>query len=316
MEEKSSRAKAKEWPIKRHERYKEDLRISSSKWFQSKNRDVHPNMDYCLPEFSDWPKNIILESVATYIQDEKDKAKKAKDAFPLHRYLHHGLSSQALAFNLIGPLIIYNDYKPLENALGFSIFNNEPISKVTFEYDNRNTFNEDTGQPTSFDIAVFGEGKDPTVLIESKLTESEFGLCSVMRKGDCSGQNPIGDYDRCFLHFIGRKYWTLMQKYGIDKVFKDDTTCIFANYYQFFRELLFCLEHRSKFVLLLDERSPVFYHQENGIKSGILPFLIDKLPKNIQKEISVLSIQKLVKEIDKSNRHNDWIVDFKRKYAI
>ena len=107
-----------------------------------------------------------------------------------------------------------------------------------------------------------------------------------------------------------------MQKHDIDRVFKNDTACIFTNYYQFFRELLFSLEHNSKFVLLVDERSPVFYYNINGEKRGILPFLINKLPKNIKPEISVLSIQNLVEEIEKTKRHENWIGEFKYKYGL
>jgi POLQ-like helicase len=56
----------------------------------------------CLARHDLCPQNIICEDVADYVRQEQ-KRLLGEDSFPLHKYLHHGLSSQAMAFNLIGP---------------------------------------------------------------------------------------------------------------------------------------------------------------------------------------------------------------------
>ncbi len=63
------------------------------------------------------------------------------------------------------------------------------VCSASFEYEDRDVFNEDAGQPTSIDVALRdGEGK-PVVFVESKLVEREFGGCSVFAHGDCDGMN-------------------------------------------------------------------------------------------------------------------------------
>ena len=73
-------------------------------------------MGYCLARHDLWPMNLICEDVADYIRQEQERHR-GEDSFPLHKYLHHGLSSQAMAFNLIGPLIVHNDLEPLKIAI-------------------------------------------------------------------------------------------------------------------------------------------------------------------------------------------------------
>ncbi len=65
-------------------------------------------MPYLLAEWEDWGSNIILPEVAEYITKER-QIRSAKKGFPLHKYIHHGLSSQAMLLNLVGPLIVRQD---------------------------------------------------------------------------------------------------------------------------------------------------------------------------------------------------------------
>ena len=76
--------------------------------------------------------------------------------------------------------------------------------------------------------------KEPTNA-EAKLVEKEFGGCSAFAKGDCDGHNPAKDFNLCYLHHIGRRYWELMGKHGfLDGPLAKDSVCIMASYYQFF----------------------------------------------------------------------------------
>ncbi|HPQ35494.1 MAG TPA: hypothetical protein P5200_11690 [Tenuifilaceae bacterium] len=248
----SSRRLAQDWKYPRYSRFEEQLRTAASSWFENKGFPVHPKMKYCLDSLDKWEMNIILPEVSNYIVDVRQQKEKDSKPFPLHKYAHHGLSSQAMVFNLVGPLIVRNDYDPLIEVLrskGITI--NEGI-EAEFEYEDRDVFNENTGQPTSIDLIIknIGQKKEPFIFIESKLVEAEFGGCSVFSKGDCNGRNPVNDKSSCFLHFIGRKYWDLMDKHGFSDVLHDQKICILVNYYQFFRELLLSIEKNGTFVLL------------------------------------------------------------------
>jgi hypothetical protein len=250
----NSRQKSKEWIYPRHSKFEEELRNSSSEWFLKNGFNVHSKMPYCLDSLENWKNNIILSEVANYIENFKNDREKDSKPFPLHKYAHHGLSSQAMVFNLIGPLITRNDLSPLTDLLeakGIS----DNIVDAQFEYEDRDVFNEDTGQPTSIDLVLFDINNKPKVFIESKFVEAEFGGCSVFTKGDCAGGNPINDLQECFLHFIGRKYWDLIEKHGFKEKLGNEKICILVNYYQFFREILLSIEKDGVFVLLYDERS-------------------------------------------------------------
>jgi hypothetical protein len=82
------------------------LREANARWFTVRGLAVNPRFSYLLAGWEDWPKNIILPEVAKYIKDEQAQCIEQGRGFPLHKYIHHGLSSQAMLFNLIGPLVI------------------------------------------------------------------------------------------------------------------------------------------------------------------------------------------------------------------
>jgi hypothetical protein len=318
MKSMSSRAMAKSWPYTRYKSFEESLRVSAASWFRAKGCPTHPRMNYCLLSHDLWSQNIICKDVADYIKQEKHR-NLGKDSFPLHKYLHHGLSSQAMIFNLLGPLMVRGDVNILKNSfqkVGIDWPDGE--IKTFFEHDDRLVFNEDSGQPTSIDAVVSGEKK--SIFIEAKLVEKEFGGCSVFAGGDCEGRNPYPDnLDSCYLHHIGRKYWTRLDELGLSKssIFRE-SICPFANYYQFFREVMFAFAKNGTFLLLYDERNPAFLrlHNNSQLQGGLWPFLEESIPKELRHLIGKISIQTIVEAIDGSGRHSDWILNFRQKYGI
>ncbi len=313
----NSKQRAKQWPYSRHKQFSKALRSAATTWFSEKQYPVHLRMPFCLAKWDDWRLNIILSEVAEYISAQKAEAQQKEVPFPLHKYLHHGMSSQAMVFNLMGPLITRNDYSSLTSVLqSKNVPGADDISEAVFEYEDRYVFNEDTGQPTSIDIVLKSASGRPSIFIESKFDEKEFGGCSVFSDGDCSGMNPLGAENSCFLHFIGRKYWLLMAKYGISDTLRQDRQCLFTAYYQFFREVLLAIEKGGTFVLLSDERSPVFQCRSGVQEKGLMPFLSSILPDSIRKRVVSISIQELVVAIEQLPRHQDWIFEFKKKYGM
>ena len=140
--------------------------------------------------------------------------------------------------------------------------------------------------------------------------------------GDCAGHNPLtapGGLGTCYLHHIGRTYWkhALEQEYA-DSPLAKGPICPFTAYYQFFRESLFALAKGGHFVLLYDERSPVFVKKgNNGISpNGLWTFLLDQAPPAMAGRLHAVTIQDVVAEIDKHPLHQDWIGLFKRKYGL
>lgn len=313
----NSRQKAKQWPFPRHKQFSINLRSAAATWFREKGFSTHPRMPFCLAEWGDWKLNIILEEVATYIAQQSTDAQQKEVPFPLHKYLHHGMSSQAMAFNIIGPLITRGDYSPLSDLLKSKrVSGADDIADASFEYEDRDVFNEDTGQPTSIDIVLRNASGHPRIFIESKFDEQEFGGCSVFRDGDCSGMNPIGAENTCFLHFIGRKYWPLMTKHGITESVQNDRQCLFTAHYQFFREVILAIEKGGTFVLLSDERSPVFRCQSGEQEKGLMPFLTGLLPEHLRGKVASISTQELVTAIERHPKHHDWVCEFKKKYGM
>lgn len=312
----NSKALAKTWPFKRYSDFRREVQKAAVAWFLERGFASN-QMPYCLRRWEDWPQNIILDEVKQFIKEQKIQCEKESKPFPLHKYLHHGLSSQAMAFNLIGPLVTRKDYITLYNALTDNGINvNFEIGGIEFEFENRETFNEDTGQPTSVDIVIKDKNNNPQIFIESKYVEQKFGGCSVYEDGDCNGENPIHSYKKCFLNHIGRKYWEILSKYGFDKSFVSERHCPLACNYQFFRELLFSLENGGQFILLYDERSPVFHRENNGDKRGLIDFLLKFIPHEIISKIHSFSIQSIVTYIKQSGKHADWIKEFEKKYGL
>jgi len=313
----NSRQLAKTWPFPRYGPYQRAMRETATAWFDQKGLPRDSRYSFILDAWDHWPQNMVLPEVAEYIQECKVQCENEGKPFPLHKYLHHGLSSQAMAFNLVGPLIVRNDYQPLIDALAaVGVECGKHLHDAVFEFEDRKVFNEDSGQPTSIDIALRDSDGRPFVFIEAKMMEAEFGGCTVRTMGDCSGENPLPEKSGCYLHHIGRTYWTLAEKYGVADLAKDEGQCILALYYQFFRELFFALEYGGIFVLLHDERSPVFHCEAHGVERGLMPMLLKYVPEEHFSQIASISMQRLSRHIGRSEKHQDWIGDFRQKYAI
>ncbi|QWV94671.1 hypothetical protein KP004_05690 [Geomonas oryzisoli] len=317
-QEKNSRARSRTWPYPRHADFEKSLRETAKAWFTSKGYPKHDKYPYCLDTYDNWHHNIIDQKVVTFIKSDRLE-RKGNKGFPLHKYVHHGLSSQALLFNLLGPLVVDNNLDPLRKVLeSHGVIWPGEDAEGKFEYENRDIFNEDSGQPTSIDFMIQDSAGEPKIFIESKLVEKEFGACSVFKNGDCEGRSPVGDFHQCYLHHIGRKYWTLLEKNGfLDGPLGSEKTCIFASHYQFFREVLFALEMSGTFVLLSDERSPTFFctSKDEKIKRGLMPFLCDLVPEKLRHRIVSITIQEVVHAIEETGT-SEWVKDFKVKYGL
>lgn len=314
----SSRRKAQSWPYPRYRQYEETVRQAAAKWFAEKGYAVHPRYPYILNSLDHWQSNIIKPEVAAYIASERTRREAHKQGFPLHKYAHHGLSSQAMLFNLVGPLIVANDLDPLLKVIeqkGIRL--SSEVSGAILEYEDRDVFNEDSGQPTSIDLVIETTGHQPALFIESKMVEREFGGCSVFGSGDCDGRNPTGDLSSCYLHFIGRRYWMLLEKFGfLDGPMGAEKVCPLALHYQFFRELLFALEQGGYFVLLYDERNPTFFCKGGTVTRGLVPLLLEFVPDQYRPYVKTITMQEVAAEIRSSRRHDDWIGEFEKKYGL
>jgi hypothetical protein len=312
----SSRRLAQSWPFPRHQTFVRLLRSSAAKWFSDHDFATLPKKPYCLNKWENWPQNIILPEVADFIASLKSKCKAEGKPFPLHKFFHHGLSSQALLFNLIGPLFVCHDLEPLADAIvkeGIRLPTGSIRAK--FEYEDRAVFNEDTGQPTSVDLVINDVMNQPKLFIEAKLIEEEFGGCSVFTAGDCGGRNPISDLSMCYLHHIGRKYWDVLKKHGFFRMLEPERQCALSCHYQFFREFALSLEKNGIFILMSDERSPVFHCHHGNSHRGLMPFLLGYVPSALKRRVASISIQSVVESIEKSGRHG-WISEFKKKYGL
>ena len=108
-------------------------------------------------------------------------------------------------------------------------------------------------------------------------------------------------------------------KHSIDESdFCKGPICPFASYYQFFREMMFALTKEGTFVLLHDERNPIFLRNALDGKSqeGLWPFLLQSIPQNKKANIGSISVQEIVGSIENSSNRSDWIIEFKKKYGI
>lgn len=295
--------------------YRKQQDIIATTYFQKKGLQVHSKYSFILKDRDDWAQNIIIAEAARNIEEKKQQAESNKIAFPLHKYLHHGLSSQAMLFNLFGDPLSKKDFAFFQDVLQFTDIQIDDRYELKFEHYNRKTFNENQQQPTSFDFAVFDStGKHKNIFVEAKYVETEFGGCSAIEGGECDGLNPVSTPDLCYLTHKGRNYWELMKKYGLDEVYIKSPICPFAIYYQFFRELMFALENNGYFVILIDKRNPAFEKESQAGKRGLISVLMSQLPSKYHKLIKVIYIQDVLPMLDKHGY--TWVNEFREKYGM
>jgi hypothetical protein len=295
--------------------YRKNVQKYATNYFLKRGLSVQDKYTYILKESKDWSSNIIMSTVADEILRQKLYAEANKVSFPLHKYLHHGLSSQAMLFNLFGEAQLKNDYTFFQNVFQFSDIVIDSRYKLKFEHYDRVTFNERQQQPTSFDFAIVDETKRcKSIFIEAKYVETEFGGCSAIKGGECDGQNPVSNHQSCYLTSKGRNYWELMRKYGIDTYYYSSPICPFAIYYQFFREIMFALENNAYFVILIDKRNPAFERIFAGEFRGLIPTLTRSLPDSLKQILKVLYIQDVLPILAKHGY--TWVDEFKEKYGM
>ena len=285
--------------------FRRAVESAAGHWFRKHDFPVQSRRPYILTERRHWPDNILLPEVAEL----------ASGIRPLHKWIHHGLSSQAMAFNLFGPLVVRDDLQALRATLEAAGIN-WPTAKISgaFEVEDREVFNELQAQPTSIDFVIGQVGSSDSIYIEAKFVEQEFGGCSVFERGDCDGSNPVAEHNRCYLHAIGRRYWTVMNDHGISNgEIGSGPFCAFTSHYQFFREVGFALHQGGQMVFLYDERNPAF-KTTNG--RGLIPFLCSLLPQNVGDRVKSVTIQALAAGISATQRHDDWIGEFRLKYGL
>ncbi|HOD08042.1 MAG TPA: hypothetical protein PKG98_08100 [Myxococcota bacterium] len=317
------------------------MRRAAAAWFAGKGAETAAGRPYCLARHDMWRGNIILPEVAEYVAAEHAR-RDGDNGFPLHQWVHHGLSSQAMVFNLVGPLIVRGDLAPLQVAMERAgIAWPAGTARAGFEHSDCAMFNEDPAHPTSIDVVVEGEGGN--LYIESKMVERGFGGCSVFADGDCEGMNPYPDRpEACYLHHIGRKYWTMMSDMGFGQAaagpgsepatesatatviapapvsnLTTGPVCPFASYYQFYREVMFAIASGGRFVLLHDARNPAFLKSVDGHPPrGLWPFLVESIPQHLRSRVGRVTMQSVVDAIDESGRHADWVGEFRAKYGV
>lgn len=308
------------WQYDKFSDFRKEQELTANNYFFKKgksNKDLNVNekSPYILKDRKDWEKNIILESVFEYVNEKKTEAKNSKVSYPLHKYIHHGLSSQAMLFNLFGEPLINKDYDFFQEVFHFNDIQIDSKYELKFEHCDRNTFKETQQQPTSFDFAVYDKSsKYKNIFVEAKYVESEFGGCSTIEGGNCDGLNPISDPDLCYLTHRGRNYWELMKRFRLDEPYANSPICPLAIYYQFFRELMFALENNGYFVILIDKRNPAFEKESAAGKRGLIPVLLDKISPKHKEFFKVIYIQQVLPILDKHGY--TWVDEFREKYGM
>lgn len=303
-------------PLLRSKKWEEDLRRQIAQYFEDKGKPVSERYPYIIKKFSDtdWHENIILRRVWQYIEEQNKERYEQAKSFALHKYVHHGLSSQAFLFNLLGPLVIDKQWHVFDEILqqaGIQL--STSIVSAKFEVEDREVFNEQQRQPTSVDLCLYTVANE-NIFIEFKFTEKNFGGCSKFNDGDCDGRNPANDFGLCYLHHIGRRYWKLMEKHGLlTKQMKRDSQCPFATLYQLYRLILFALEKNGSFLLIYDDRNPSFLVERDNLKRGLFNRVYQSLPKNTQTKCHALSVQSILPILQK-HPELDWTNELKQKY--
>lgn len=202
-------------------------------YFINRQVPVSSKYPYIIHSRNNWDLNIIDPRVVQYIKGIASAKQSQRKPFPLHKYIHHGLSSQAFLFNLICPVVIDSRYDVITDVL--SAAGASPrgvVNDVHFEVEDRSIFSETTGQPTSIDL-VIETSEQEKYFVEFKFTEAEFGGCSLYSNGDCDGCNPCSNLDMCILHDMGRQYWNKMNQHGlITQVVQNESRCPFIDLYQ------------------------------------------------------------------------------------
>jgi hypothetical protein len=302
--------------------FEAELQAAAATWFRKHGHPVRTDMDSCISEPNLWHHNIILPEVARLIRITASTWNRRLPGVPsrFEGTLHHGLSNHAMAFNLLGPLVARKDLAPIKaayEAVGGRGQWDELYAY--FEAHDRKVFNEPEGAPTCLDFAVMGNGIG--LFMDVMFTQSGFGGCPHIQDGSCDGKNPcsFGKLTECALTRSGNTLWTQMEQWEMSEATRiDGDTCPFVNYYSFFQNLLFSLGKHGVYILIYDERNSLFVQrdEQGNLVDGLCQQLSEALPRHKWGRAGAFTIQDLVRAIEKTGRHDDWIQEFKDKYAI
>jgi len=294
--------------------WQQDLARNLARYYRDKGYAASLRYPWVLARRADWHKNIIVPEVWRYIEKQRRERRKKRVSMALLRWLHHGFSSQAFLFNLLGPLIIDEQWQILDEIIreaGIKLATG--ITNADFELEDREVFNELRGQPTSVDLCLYA-GDEEKVFAEFKFTEKTFGWCSIFNSGGCDGKNPANDFDLCYLHHTGKKYWLLMKKHRLlTEQIKKSLQCPFATLYQLYRLILFALEKKGHFLLLYDERNPCYLVKQDDINRGLFNVVYESLPPGARRKCHALPVQRIL-PILKKHSELEWTAELEKKY--
>lgn len=292
--------------------YRRRLEACAATWFAERDLPVSPRAAYRLADRAAWADNLVLPELAAEVLRLQTASQSVGRPFPLHSALHHGLSSQAMLFNLVLPLTLRDDLDALRPA-----FEQAgapwpgPGAVAELEVEDRDVFEERRLQPTSLDLQLTGP-HGPPLFVEAKLVETGFGSCSQLVGGECDGRNPARDHDACLLHRKGLTYWPVLESFGF--ALDRGPLCPMGSYYQFFREIGFALAKGGHLVLLVHGDNPAFY-DEDGAR-GLWPFLTTFVPAEHHARMHRVTLQACARAIEATGRHDDWIGSFSDRYGL
>jgi len=254
-----------------------------------------------------------VKRVAQFVQREIESRKASNQRFALHTFVHHGLSSQALLWNLLGPLIVDERWDILTQVLRTA---NIPlkgeVSGAEVELEDPSVLGEYGGQPTSVDLCLSTTAQE-RVFVEFKFTGAAFGGCSVFRDGYCDGHNPAKNFDLCYLHRINRQYRILMQKHRLLRGgLLTDSQCPFTNQYQPICLVLDALEQKGHFLLMYDKRNPAFVIESQGRQRGLFIRVLESLPEHARARCHALSVQQVIHLLEPHGLH--WLAELREKH--
>ncbi|MDP2312871.1 MAG: hypothetical protein Q8P41_08200 [Pseudomonadota bacterium] len=294
--------------------YRSRLETAATAWFAARQLPVQET-PYILRAWKDWPGNLLDPALAARVEVERLRRQAAGEGFPLHKYVHHGLSSQAMLFNLVLPLLETNDVDALGDAFrAAGVPWPGPGATARLEVEDREVFRERSGQPTSFDLCIEG-ANGPPVFVEAKLVEQEFGGCSLFGAGDCDGENPARDHARCALTGLGRTYWARLAELGFGDALAQGPICHLGSYYQFYREAAFALSRGGHFVLLVHGDNPAFWREDGDSPRGLWPLLLRSVPAEHRSRLHRVTLQDATAALGTTGRH-PWVEDFRARYAL
>ena len=301
------------WPYQRRSEWVAEQRRTVATYFRERGVAVG-RQDYILKDRDAWEHNLVDPGLRAWLIDLQQKRQASRGTFPIHKWIHHGLSSQALLVNLLGPALRAHRLDLLDIVFrdaGLQLAGE--VTEVELEKEDRLVFNERQGQPTSLDLAC-RTSADENVFVEFKFTEPEFGGCSLFSEGDCDGANPASDHTTCYLHHIGRRYWDAMDRHGLTPTLLASPMCPLVYLYQVYREVLFALEKGGRFLLIYDARNSAFVSTGPRGVRGIWARFLDTLPAQVRAITASITIQRIAEVLEE--RGCEWIGALRAKHGI